>query len=232
MRPISVLVISAHSLWLQALSQTLESYQGAQEVKVTSVVVDAEQHSRLTRALSGCHPDVAVVSLDLPVNSFDSVRKLRSSGFLGEILLICSRYSVPEFDELVECNVQSIISSALSLEELVYAIHTQIDEHLEALLHQWLWIRQTRHLQPQHRLLNDREKEILQLAADDLTDQAIADRLGISVRTVNNHLRYIYSKLGVRGRAGAVAAAIARRIIVAPLVIIQGGGYLGDLDTR
>ena len=49
--------------------------------------------------------------------------------------------------------------------------------------------------------LTARELEIARLAADGLSSREVADRLSISVRTVDNHLGTIYSKLGVRSRA-------------------------------
>jgi DNA-binding NarL/FixJ family response regulator len=49
--------------------------------------------------------------------------------------------------------------------------------------------------------LSQREREIAILAADGLTSKDIADRLYLSVRTVNNHLQNVYTKLGVSSRA-------------------------------
>jgi DNA-binding CsgD family transcriptional regulator len=48
--------------------------------------------------------------------------------------------------------------------------------------------------------LSAREREVAALAADRLTSREIAERLFLSVRTVDNHLQRIYAKLGVRGR--------------------------------
>lgn len=56
--------------------------------------------------------------------------------------------------------------------------------------------------------LTEREIEVLHLAADGLTNNEIAERLTVSVRTVERHLSNVYSKLGVSGRA-ARAAAVA-----------------------
>jgi len=63
------------------------------------------------------------------------------------------------------------------------------------------------------KLLNRREIEILQLVACDLTDKEIAEQLSLSTRTINNNLLYAYAKLGVSGRAGAVATALAKGLI-------------------
>ena|SRR5215469_2868503 len=51
-------------------------------------------------------------------------------------------------------------------------------------------------------VLSQREREIGMLAARGLSSQDIADRLYLSVRTVNNHLQHIYTKLGISSRAG------------------------------
>ena len=57
--------------------------------------------------------------------------------------------------------------------------------------------------------LSDREREILLLAAEGLDNTEIADRLTLSVRTVERHFQNVYLKLGLSGRT-ARAAAVAR----------------------
>jgi DNA-binding CsgD family transcriptional regulator len=49
--------------------------------------------------------------------------------------------------------------------------------------------------------LRGREREVASLAAAGMTNQEIADRLFISVRTVTSHLDHIYSRLGIGSRA-------------------------------
>lgn len=55
--------------------------------------------------------------------------------------------------------------------------------------------------------LSDRELELLSTLARGYTYQEVADLLGISVRTVQSHVKNIYSKLGVHSRAEAVFEA-------------------------
>lgn len=58
--------------------------------------------------------------------------------------------------------------------------------------------------------LTDREAEVLSYLADGWSNDEIADRLGIGVRTVRFHLDRLYRKLGVNRRTEAVREAVAR----------------------
>ena len=60
---------------------------------------------------------------------------------------------------------------------------------------------------PRPAQLTERERDVLELVAQGLTNAEVARRLFISSTTVRTHLEHIYEKLGVCTRAGAVAAA-------------------------
>jgi len=61
--------------------------------------------------------------------------------------------------------------------------------------------------------LSTREVEVLALVAEGLTDSQVGERLYLSPRTVGQHLRSIYQKLGVPSRAAAVKEAVGRGLI-------------------
>ena len=56
--------------------------------------------------------------------------------------------------------------------------------------------------------LSLREREVLELVASGLTNDAVAEQLCLSVRTVERHLSNVYVKLRVSGQAGRTAAAV------------------------
>ncbi|MGH2544876.1 MAG: tetratricopeptide repeat protein, partial [Ardenticatenaceae bacterium] len=60
--------------------------------------------------------------------------------------------------------------------------------------------------------LTDREIEVLRLVAQGLTDAQVAQRLVVSPRTVNSHLRSIYSKLDVTSRSAATRYALEHHL--------------------
>jgi DNA-binding NarL/FixJ family response regulator len=62
-------------------------------------------------------------------------------------------------------------------------------------------------------VITRREKEILQLVVDEYTNQEIAEKLFLSLRTVENHRNNLLQKLGVKNTAGLVKAAINEGLV-------------------
>ena len=57
-----------------------------------------------------------------------------------------------------------------------------------------------------------REVEILRLVAAGMTNRQTAKRLGLSIRTVDAHLRSIYAKLGIKSRSAATRYAVEHNL--------------------
>jgi DNA-binding NarL/FixJ family response regulator len=63
--------------------------------------------------------------------------------------------------------------------------------------------------------LTPREREVLHLAAEGLSNPAIGERLGISPRTAEAHRAHVMEKLGLRNRTELIAYALRRGLIPA-----------------
>ena len=63
--------------------------------------------------------------------------------------------------------------------------------------------------------LTEREREVLEVAAEGLTARQIAERLGVRERTVTTHLARIYGKLGVGTRLAAIRMATRSGLVAA-----------------
>jgi DNA-binding CsgD family transcriptional regulator len=61
--------------------------------------------------------------------------------------------------------------------------------------------------------LTPREREVMQLSAIGLTSVEIAAQLGMSARTVNQHVDNVADKLGTRNRAHTVAEIVKRGLL-------------------
>ena len=210
--PIKVLLISVYPLWADACRYVLESCP-PREIAVATLIADDGLSSNLPDALAIC-PDVVVVSLDIVSEGLNPVRVVRSAGYSKAVLVICSHYALPSLKELTETDAQGIITLLASLNDLISSIHDLADGKPDPMLQQYLRAARTLIHKPLARsILNEREREILKLVASDLTDHEIAAHLRVSPRTVSNQLHNIYARLGVKGRAGAVIAALMKGLI-------------------
>jgi DNA-binding NarL/FixJ family response regulator len=61
--------------------------------------------------------------------------------------------------------------------------------------------------------VSKREMDVLLLVKDGLRNPEIADQLGLSTKTVENHVRSILQKLGAKNRTEAVVIALKNSII-------------------
>ena len=61
--------------------------------------------------------------------------------------------------------------------------------------------------------LTSREVDVLKLVAAGLTNREIADRLGLSSRTIDAHLRSVFAKIGVRSRSAATRYAVEHGLV-------------------
>jgi DNA-binding CsgD family transcriptional regulator len=68
-------------------------------------------------------------------------------------------------------------------------------------------------IRPLHGALTAREKEVMALSAEGLTSAEIAERLGMSPRTVNQHVDNVAEKLGTRNRAHTVAEVVRHGLL-------------------
>jgi len=61
--------------------------------------------------------------------------------------------------------------------------------------------------------LTPRELEVLRLLADGMTSNQIAERLVVSLPTVNTHVAAIFNKLGVNSRSAATRYAVEHHLV-------------------
>ena len=66
---------------------------------------------------------------------------------------------------------------------------------------------------PAQALLTRREREVLHLLSEGLTNPQIAERLVVSVPTVSTHVASIFNKLGVTSRSAATRYAVEHHLV-------------------
>jgi DNA-binding NarL/FixJ family response regulator len=184
------------------------------------VVAEVGDPESLLEAVERHRPDVAVVDIRMPPTFSNegllAARRIRD-GHPDVGVLLLSQYLEPTYAlELVESRVEQVgyllkerVFSAATLVEAVLRIHqgeTVVDPTIVSTL-----FGRRRREDPLGRL-SPREREVLELVAEGLSNLSIAERLGVTERTVEAHVTQIFLKLDlteVQGSHRRVLAVLA-----------------------
>lgn len=160
------------------------------------------------------HPDVAVIDVRMPGNGIEAARRLKRE-FPDLAILMLSQYDDAAYlKQALEAGAAGYALKQAGPHELLEAIHAVA--HGEAYLHPILTkllIDQTQRAadarpDKPHGELSDREYQVLRLVALGYTSEEIAQRLFLSIRTVETYKTRGLDKLDLRGRAALVRYAI------------------------
>jgi len=145
------------------------------------------------RTLHQQHPHLGVLHLALAWRPHEALAALRA-GAVG-----CLSASISP-DELAVALRQAARGEVTLSPDVARGLIAQMAQDSQ----------QPPHSVPCYEGLSDREIEILNLVCRGLSNKEVAQRLYLSVRTVENHLGNIYKKLGVRSRTEAAVLVMQR----------------------
>jgi two-component system nitrate/nitrite response regulator NarL len=202
---VRVLIVAAVRLYRDGLAQSLRRIEGFEVVRITA------DPAAGFAAVSELHPDVVLLDMDTPgsyvaASSFDSLSPGTRVVAVG----------VPDAEgdvlACVEAGVAGYVSREGSLEDLVAAIRSAArGEFLcspriaGTLLRRVASLVMERGPEAPPIFLTLREREVVRLIDEGLSNKDIARRLGIEVATVKNHVHNLLEKLHVHRRAEAAA---------------------------
>jgi len=146
------------------------------------------------------------------------------AAFDTRMIVLSSDPSPDRLSHLLTRDVFGYLSYDAGPEEVVAAIGAVARGEMvlnpavvTVILHQWRRLRsQPVQFARRRPVLTPREMDILGAMSDGLAAKAIAVRLGVALKTVENHKIRIFEKLGVRSQAHAVTVAMAYGIVAFP----------------
>lgn len=199
-----VVIADDHTVVRQGIRGVLEGVDG---LVVVGEAGDGDRALALTRELG---PDVVVLDVNMPGRTgLEVAGALRDEGS-GTRVLMLSMHDDPEYVlQAVRAGADGYVLKDVAPSELrdaVKAVH-EGREYFTARVTQQLSVGLRKEIEAEHlrmRLesLTPREREVLLLVADGLTNREIGDRLDISPRTVETHRERVMGKLRIRTVAG------------------------------
>jgi DNA-binding NarL/FixJ family response regulator len=204
-----VLVAEDHAVVREATAEVVEHQP---DMQVVGQAGTGEEAVALARAL---RPDVIVMDIAMPrLSGLEATRQITTECPQCQVLVLTAHEEERHIIQLLQAGAIGYLPKRVGLDELLEAI--RIAARGESVLPPEVAAVVVRHLAGEGppretpRPLTDRELEVLQLATQGLTNNEIALRLYVSVRTVEAHLTHIYNKLGVKSRTEAVVHAMQR----------------------
>jgi NarL family two-component system response regulator LiaR len=206
---IKVLVVDDHPITRAGLTLFLKAHSDLLLVGEASSGEDA---------VAFCEeevPDVILMDLKLPkMDGVSAMQAIRETNPQVQVIMLTS-YPQPNLVErAVQTGAAGYLLKSVNAQELVEAIRSAHQGHsvlaqeaAEALV--WAMRQQSSHDND----LTGREKEVLALLVQGLSNAQIAERLIVSRATVKFHMGRILTKLGVSSRAEAITVAWQRHLV-------------------
>lgn len=203
---IRILLADDHALVRAGMKSLLESTEGFEVVGEAS---NGREAVRLAKALK---PDIALFDIAMPeLNGLDAARRVNAE--CPEVrCLILSMHTDPGYvREAMQAGTVGYVLKDAGVEELELAIRAALrgERYLDPRVSKQVIEGYVRGLpMPEEPTLTPRQREILQLIAEGRSTRAIAERLHVSVKTVETHRAQLMDRLGIRDVAGLTRYAI------------------------
>lgn len=200
---IRLVVADDHAVVRQGLRGLLESVE---DLVVVGVASDGLQAVDLTREL---RPDIVLMDLQMPgLDGVGATRAIVAEGLGAEVLVLTSFFDNARILAALDAGAVGYLLKDAEPAELIDGIRavargeSPLDPRAARLL---LTSRASGAgaRAEQHVELSPRETEVLRLVVEGLLNKQIAQRLGISERTVKAHLTSIFQRAGVADRTQA-----------------------------
>lgn len=207
--PIRVLIVDDHQLFREGLAALLAA---AAETEVVGTAGSGAEAIAQTAALT---PDVVLMDIQMPdMNGIEATRRILADRPEVGVIMLTMLEDDDSLFAAMRAGARGYILKGADKAEVLRALTAvaggdalfgpAIAHRLNAFFQRGAGVKATVLPFPD---LTDREREVLALIAQGISNSDIATRLHISGKTVSNHVSSIFNKLQVADRAGAIVKA-------------------------
>jgi DNA-binding NarL/FixJ family response regulator len=214
-RPVRVLLADDHVLLRQSLRLLLEMH------KEIEVVGEVDNGRDAIDAAAQLQPDVVLMDMRMPsLNGVEATRQIRKRAPSSRVLILTGASESEDVLDALRAGASGYVVKQSDINELlvaIQAVHRGNPYFSGAIAagrtpaELLLAARSAPEAEPDP--LTAREREILQLVAEGNANQAIAEQLFLSVKTVEAHKAHIMAKLRLQNRTDLIRYALRKGII-------------------
>jgi DNA-binding NarL/FixJ family response regulator len=205
-----VLIVDDHEVLASSLAMVLD---GERDITAVGTAHTLDQALEMVRTV---RPDVVLLDHRLPdgdgVSAIPALRALRPE--MGVVVLTASAAD-HVLMAAIEAGASGFLSKTRSIDEVAAAVRAAAagESVISPELLARLLPRFQRNGANGGADLTEREREVLSLVAEGLSNGAIAERLVVSVHTVRNHIASLSAKLGAHSKLEALSIALRQGLL-------------------
>ena len=211
MSAIRVLLVEDHTLVRAGIRSLLSSVR---DIDVVGETGNGRDGLRLVRKLE---PDVVLMDISMPeLNGMEATARITKSHPQVKVLMLSMHNDEEYVAQSLKAGARGYLVKEAATKELEHAIH--------AVMNGEIYVSNTVSMSTVKRLmqgssgsalgnLTSRQREILQLVVEGYSTRDIAERLSLSVKTVETHRTHLMDRLEIRDVPGLVKFAIKAGLI-------------------
>ncbi|PIB37315.1 hypothetical protein BFP72_00235 [Reichenbachiella sp. 5M10] len=210
-----ILVVDDHSLVREGIITMLSIYDDFE------IIADAESGERALEILEEQRPDVILLDINMTgINGIETAQKVLATYEGIKIIILSMEVTQDHISEAIKAGVSGYLAKDTKKEVLAEAIRKVMegeqyfgDKISEVIFKGFYKQSKGEQVATENKDLSKREVEVLRQIASGLSNREIADKLFISIRTVDAHRNHIMQKLSMKSTAQLVKYAIKEKII-------------------
>jgi DNA-binding NarL/FixJ family response regulator len=214
---IRVVLADDHPIVRQGLRTLLEGDHGA-----VAVVGEAADGLTALALIDEQQPDVAILDLQMPdLGGLEVARRVQDQAPRTRVIILSMHGDEPFVREALRHGVMGYVLKGAATSELLTAVQAVVagKRFLSAVLNERALDAYVTHAREatepldRYDLLTNREREVLQLAAQGMSYAEMGERLAISPRTAETHRGNVLRKLGLKDQTELVRYALGRGLL-------------------
>jgi len=203
---LKIIVVDDHEFFRKGLVLVLS------RLKYVDIVGEVANGQEFLSLLETCEADIVLMDISMPgMNGIDATRLALETHSDIKIIALSSHEDEKHLEAMIDAGAKGFMLKNIDKDTLDHALQVVAqdkpffsEEFMPFFAKKYFGEKS----QPATNQITKRELEVLQLIALGFSNQEIADKLFISLRTVTNHRASLYQKTGTNNTAGLLALGI------------------------